>query len=186
MLNFSPGALVISLDLELYWGMRDVISLENYRENLEGVYRAVPEILNLFNTYNIHATWATVGFLYAQNSSELKQKLPAQLPGYHQTELNPYNYLNELEAEDNHLHFAPDLIDLIKQYPGQEIGTHTFSHYYCLEPGQTQGEFAVDLAAAISMAQQADLETKSIVFPRNQYNQAYLATLKECGIVCYR
>jgi hypothetical protein len=60
----SLGTLVISLDLELYWGMRDVISIDDYQKHLVGVRQAIPAILELFEKYKIHATWATVGFLY--------------------------------------------------------------------------------------------------------------------------
>jgi hypothetical protein len=35
------GALVISLDFELHWGVRDKRSVASYRENLLGARRAV-------------------------------------------------------------------------------------------------------------------------------------------------
>jgi 5-carboxymethyl-2-hydroxymuconic-semialdehyde dehydrogenase len=37
----------------------------------------------------------------------------------------------------------------------QEIATHTFCHYYCLEDGQTAAAFAADLAAAVAAAREA-------------------------------
>ena len=187
MNKLSRGNLVISLDLELYWGMRDIVSLADYEEYLAGVREAIPAILNLFDRYNIHATWATVGFLFYSSSKQLKADLPPQRPSYQQTELSPYEYIKTLEPESAlQLHFCPDLIELIRQYPGQEIGTHTFSHYYCLEAGQTQAEFKADLTAAIATAEQVNIATNSLVFPRNQYNQAYLETIAECGISAYR
>lgn len=187
MKNLSLGTLVISLDLELYWGMRDIISLDDYHQHLEGVRQAIPAILELFEKYQIHATWATVGFLYYADIEQLQKNIPAQLPSYDQLQLDPYQYINTLKKEDNQqLHFCPDLIELIKQHAGQEIGTHTFSHYYCLETGQTQAQFKADLHAAIATAEKANLNTTSLVFPRNQYNQAYLAAMIDCGINCYR
>lgn len=183
----SPGTLVISLDLELYWGMRDVISLDDYQKHLVGVRQAIPAILELFKKYKIHATWATVGFLYYADLEELQENIPAQLPSYDRSQFDPYQYINTLKKEDNQqLHFCPDLIELVKQHAGQEIGTHTFSHYYCLETGQTQAQFKADLQAAIAIAEKANLSTTSLVFPRNQYNQAYLAAIIDCGINCYR
>lgn len=186
-ISISPGALVISLDLELYWGMRDIISVENYEKNLQGVRQALPAILELFERYKIHATWATVGFLYYSDVKQLQRNLPQALPSYQKEELSPLKYIRNLDQEDNkQLHFCPDLIELIKQCPGQEIGTHTFSHYYCLEKGQTQTQFKADLNAAIKVAKKANVETKSLVFPRNQYNQNYLEELSQCGITSYR
>ena len=185
--NQYPGCLTISLDFELYWGMRDHIELESYHNHLQGVYQAIPTILDLFKEYQIRATWAVVGFLYFQNIQQLKANLPQYLPSYKNSNLSPYTYINQLvDIKELQFHFSSELIDLIKQYPGQEIGTHTFSHYYCLEEGQTEVEFQADLASAIAIAQQNNLETNTIVFPRNQYNEAYLNILRESKLICYR
>ena len=187
MNSLKQGKLVISLDLELYWGMRDIISIDDYQQHLLGVSQALPAILELFARYDIHATWATVGFLFYANLQQLQANLPQSQPSYQQAELSPYQYIQTLKIDKEcKLHFCPDLIELISQYPGQEIGTHTFSHYYCLETGQTQAEFKADLMAAIATAKQAKIATKSLVFPRNQCNQAYLETIAECGISSYR
>jgi len=181
------GTFVISLDFELYWGVQDVISLNEYQNNLLGVREAIPEILELFNEFKINATWATIGFLYFKDFEDLQNNLPQQLPSYNNLEFSPYGYINSLVEKDReNLHFAPELIELIKQYPGQEIGTHTFSHYYCLEDSQTEAEFEADLSAAIQTAKKAGIATESLIFPRNQYNQSYLKIIEEAGIKCYR
>jgi peptidoglycan/xylan/chitin deacetylase (PgdA/CDA1 family) len=182
-----PGIFTISLDFELFWGMRDCISLEEYKDNLLGVYQAIPKLLDLFAEYEIHATWATVGFLHFNNVETLKANLPKNLPSYQQENLSPYPYIQALEKEqDKQLLFCPKLIKLITQYPGQEIGTHTFSHYYCLETGQTEAEFKADMLAAIKIAKDTSIATKSLVFPRNQYNEKYLKILEDLEIICYR
>jgi len=187
MHNSSSGTLVVSLDLELYWGMRDVVSLNDYRQNLVGVRRAIAAILDLFTEYEIHASWASVGFLFFPSFEQLKNNLPQKQPSYIQQQLSPYQYIKTVDLESEaELHFAPDLIKLISQYPQQEIATHTFSHYYCLESGQTQAEFEADLQAAIAIAEKNKLDIQSLVFPRNQYNQTYLKTIADCGINCYR
>ena len=60
--------------------------------------------------------------------------------------LSPYRYGRSIQSkETEELCFAPDLIRRIKETPGQEIGTHTYSHYYCLEPGQGIESFNADL-----------------------------------------
>ena len=187
MSNPNRGTLTISLDLELYWGMRDVISIDDYKQQLIGVETAIPAILELFAKYQIHATWATVGFLHYSDREQLQQNLPQIQPSYDKAELDPYPYIATIEPERHaRLHFCPEPIGLIAGVAGQEIGTHTFSHYYCLEPGQTEEEFKADLQAAIAVARQNNLDTKSLVFPRNQYNRAYLEAIAECGIDCYR
>ena len=187
MNNLSQGTLTISLDLELYWGMRDIVSIDDYQLHLAGVRQAIPAILKLFDRYNIHATWATVGFLFCADFQQLQAHLPQQKPSYENSELSPYQYIKNLEKNKfSQLHFCPDLIELISKYTGQEIGTHTFSHYYCLETGQTQAEFKADLMAAIEVGRENNAAIHSLVFPRNQYNQAYLETIADCGITSYR
>jgi hypothetical protein len=70
--------------------------------------------------------------------------------------------------------------------PGQEIGTHTFSHYYCLEPGQQPEQFEDDLKAAIAVSKAKGIDTKSIVFPRNQYSQFTSISAIATAYVTYR
>ena len=96
MNNLSLGTLVISLDLELYWGMRDIISIDNYQKHLQGVRQAISAILELYKRYKIQATWATVGCLYYADIEQLQKNIPAQLPSYDQAQLDPYQYINTL------------------------------------------------------------------------------------------
>lgn len=180
------GVLTISLDFELYWGMRDHLSIEQYQDNLVHVRRAVQEMLQVFSEHQIHVTWATVGFLFFKDSDELQENFPTHLPQYTSKELSPYRYIQESSQLEYLYHFAPDTIDLIRQYPGQEIATHTFSHYYCVESGQTIVDFEADILSAIKIATARDIDIKSIVFPRNQSNPDYLSMLAKLGIQCYR
>jgi len=182
-----PGVFTISLDLELYWGVRDSRSFEDYGANLRGERDAIGGILDLFRAHGIHATWATLGFLFFKDIAQLRQQLPGVLPDYQNRQLSSYRYIDERTWGDDDLyHFAPDAIARIRRCPGQEIGTHTFSHYYCLEEGQTIESFRADLRAAVEVAKAAGIPTTSLVFPRNQANPAYLQVLDELGIACYR
>ena len=60
------GKLVISLDFELLWGMRDKKTIETYGENILGVQQSIPKMIEIFNEYEINATFSTVGFLFAK------------------------------------------------------------------------------------------------------------------------
>ncbi len=179
------GNFIISLDFELYWGMRDAQTLDSYKEHIRNVHIVIPKLLELFKKYEIHATWAIVGFLYMNDKDQLVDKFPAELPGYSGKQFDPYNYIlnNDLQKE---YHFAPECIDLIKRTPHQEIGTHTFSHYYTLEEGQTYEQFKRDLEAAISIQSLIGQNCRSIVFPRNQYDDKHLKIIKELDINFYR
>jgi hypothetical protein len=182
-----PGIFTISLDLELYWGVRDSRSFEDYEANLCGEREAIRGMLDLFQAHDIHATWATLGFLFFKNIVELRQHLPRVLPNYRHQKLSSYRYIDERAwGDDDAYHFAPDTIDLIRACHGQEIGTHTFSHYYCLEEGQTIESFRADLQAAVDVAKARNIPIASLVFPRNQGNADYLTVLDELSIACYR
>ncbi len=184
----KTGTFVISLDFELYWGVWDVTTIEKYGKNILGVKQAIPAMLKIFDEYNIKATFATVGFLFAKNKTELYSYFPNTKPNYTQENYNVYkNGLTNIgndETEDSY-HFGYNLLEQIKE-ANHEIGSHTFSHYYCLEDGQTKVEFDADLKAAIKIAEDKNIGISSIVFPRNQINKKFLTVLQENGIKTYR
>ncbi len=178
----------ISLDFELHWGVHDKRSVAQYQQHLHGVRAVVPALLTLFRQYQIHATWATVGMLFAENKSQLLAWQPSHLPQYLQPHFSPYPSFKNIgnHHQDDPYHYALDVIKQIKKYPHQEIGSHTFSHYYCLEAGQTPLQFKADLEAALLAAQAQNIELKSLVFPRNQFSAAYINVCEEMGFSTYR
>ena len=184
----DPATFVISLDLELHWGVRDVKTVAQYRQNLLGVRRGVPALLATLAEYGIHATWATVGFLFFSTRTELLAALPDLRPNYDDMRLSPYLDMKVLgrDEDDDPFHFGRSLIDHIQSYSGQEIATHTFSHYFCLERGQRVAAFRADLQAAIAAASNLGITLSSIVFPRNQYNRHYLDVCRRMGLKAFR
>jgi peptidoglycan/xylan/chitin deacetylase (PgdA/CDA1 family) len=182
------GTLVISLDFELYWGIFDVHSLPACRQRLLAAREAIPKILDLFEGYDVCATWATVGFLMCESREELFELMPDLRPAYDDGRLRSYDQVRHMgrSEDDDPFHFAPSIVEHIAARPGQEIATHTFSHYYCLEPGQTLAAFTADLKAAIKVARRRGHRLRSIVFPRNQFNEAYLDVCRRQGIWAVR
>jgi peptidoglycan/xylan/chitin deacetylase (PgdA/CDA1 family) len=185
----GEGKLVISLDFELLWGVRDVVGIQRYRQHIKGVHTVIPQLLKIFTEYNIKATFAIVGFLFFENKTELLNNLPLTVPMYIDKTLSPYTgYFNNIgeSFEDDPYHYSPQLIRLIQSYPDQEIGSHTFSHYYCLEAGQTIDDFKNDLKSAKKIADKLNINLRSLIFPRNQFNNKYLKVCEELGITNYR
>ncbi|HET7584810.1 MAG TPA: polysaccharide deacetylase family protein [Gemmatimonadaceae bacterium] len=182
-----PGALVLSLDFELHWGVRDRHTPTSpYHANLLGARQVIPSLLELFEKTQIAATWATVGFLLARSRDELHAYSPTARPAYANRHLDPYAEPLGADENDDPLHYAPSLVRRILETPYQELGTHTFSHYYCGEPGQTADAFRADLAAACRIAAAWGAPVRSIVFPRNQRDAAYDVILLDHGIDVYR
>jgi peptidoglycan/xylan/chitin deacetylase (PgdA/CDA1 family) len=184
----ARGSFVISLDFELHWGVRDVISISEKRDHFLRARDAIPEVLRLFREYEIHATWATVGFLFARNKQHLMDHLPELRPSYTKRRLDPYAFLGEIGEDERSdpFHYAASILNAIAEVPGQEIASHTFSHYYCLEDGQTEQEFEADMRAAAAIGEPFGNVTRALVFPRGQYNPAYDSALARLGVQSYR
>ena len=175
----------ISLDFELYWGVRDSRGAE-YFDTLKKVHEVIPPLIYLFNKYDIACTWASVGALCAKDYTDFQVHIPTVYPSYTDSKYSPYSELEYLETLDGALLFAPHLVDLIHQSAQQEFASHTFSHYYALEKGQTVEQFKADLLACTDILRNKNIALKSLVFPRNQFNAEYLTVCKELGYSCFR
>ena len=182
------GSLIVSLDFELFWGMLDRCPLEAYQDHVLGGREAIPELLALFQKYGIHATWAAVGFLFAENFEELSGFFPEQRPSYLNKAVDPYGTFAKIGTNEREApcFYASSLLGRISETPGQEIGSHTFSHYYCREKGQTPEQFAADMKAARAIGEAHGYVLTSAVLPRNQCEPEYTRILRDCGFTAYR
>lgn len=182
------GTFMVSLDFELFWGMLDVCPLEDYQKNILGGKKAIPQLLQLFERYGIHATWATVGFLFADNYEEVSRFFPKLRPGYADSALDGYAWFDKIghNEETAPCFYAPGLLDLISKTPGQEIGSHSFCHYYCREAGQRVEEFEADMRAAKAIAESKGYQVTSVILPRNQSEPEYTEVLRKVGFTAYR
>lgn len=181
------GYLIISLDFELHWGRFDKYPLDEVGDYYENTRRAIPRILDLFQKYQVHATWATVGSLMAENEEEWKSYQPQELPGFENPQYSAYHWFEQQKQYDPIALFAPGLVQQILESPDQEIGSHTFAHYYTSEKGASQTAFKSDLEATKKIAlQKFKVDLKSLVFPRNQYNPESLTTANQLGFKVFR
>ena len=183
------GKFVISLDLELMWGVHDKRTIVNYGDAIIGGRKSIAKMLISFDEYNIKATFATVGFLFHKNKKSLLENLPILKPTYKNERLSTYKGLEDFLGEDEDIdpyYYGYSLIQLIKKYSYHEISTHTYSHYYCLEDGQKIEQFNEDLKYALAIANKDQTILRSIVFPRNQYNDDYIKVCSKYGLTSYR
>lgn len=182
------GKFVISLDFELKWGVLQKGIDTAYNENINGVWTVLPRMLELFEKYNCRVTWSTVGFLFYENGEQLIKDLPAVQPQYNNPIYSPYTFIEEnyTQLKNEKYYFAPSMINQIQNTKGQFIGTHTYSHYYCLEDGQTAEEFEADIQSANKVASRFGIQNQSIIFPRNQLNEEYIDILVRNGIKVIR
>lgn len=182
----TNGKFVISLDFELHWGFFDNRPLEECKIQLSHIDEVIDVLLRLSGEYKVHITFATVGMLFANTKEEIHTYAPDLKPNYTNPALDAYKLLDSISDENQKFYMAPHLIRKIREKGTHEIGTHTFSHYYCSEYGQSIEEFQADLTAAISIAKKSNIPLKSIVFPRNQVQQSYLKACEDVGLETYR
>ena len=180
----------ISLDFELHWGGFEKWPLENYKSYFLNTRKLIPHLLNSYKEYGVHTTWATVGMLFHESKDSLLFRSPSLTPTYQVPELSAYHFIEQIgigntEADD-HYHFAASLVQQIVDTPKQELASHTFAHYYCNERGQTVDQFRADLQAAQQSAKLFNRELKSLVFPRNQFNEEYLKACYDAGFIAVR
>jgi peptidoglycan/xylan/chitin deacetylase (PgdA/CDA1 family) len=188
-MSATKSQFIISLDFELFWGVRDKFTLKYYGENIRGVQHVIPALLDVFNRYEVEATFATVGFLFARNRQDLLEYIPPELPAYSDSKYSPYenDYLKGIgnSEEDDIIHFGESLLRMIHQDTRHEIATHTFSHFYCLEKASLSS-FEEDIKAARRIADNYGVNLKSIVFPRNQYSQEHVDICRRLGFISFR
>lgn len=186
--EINSGQFVISLDFEKYWGVFDSQTGENYSKNLNSVDAVIERLLTICDTYKIKLTFATVGFLFNKTKQEFTLNTPNALPSYTNAKHNPYLKFEKIgtNEQSDKIHYANGMLKKILENGNHEISTHTYSHYYCLEEGQTITQFEADIKMAIKVGADLGVDIKSIVFPRNQVNQDYFKICHNNGVLSYR
>ena len=184
----EAGALVISLDFEMFWGIADFADIHEWTPIVERVHVVVPRLLELFQKYGVHATWATVGALMCEGRSEFLERLPKPVSPQTKTMLDKLGFTEQGKGIScpEHILFAPELVRMAAACEGQEIGTHTFSHYYCDDPFSSPEEFAAELAASQKIAEEKGYPFISAVFPRNQISDQFVNVLQHSSLRCFR
>lgn len=168
-----PGIFTISLDFELLWGIFDKVGTSYKPDYFSNTRKVIPAMLEQFAQLEIQATWATVGMLFAENEEEWRQYSPDFLPSYRDPSYSAYHWAKENGIRPE-VHFAPELIRQILQTPLQELGSHTYAHYYTLMRGQSPSQFRQDLQATQTIAKDKfGVKLESLVFPRNHINELY-------------
>lgn len=175
------GIFTISLDFELLWGIFDKVGTKYNPKYFTNTRILIPKMLELFTKNEISVTWATVGMLFAENEEEWKSYSPEFQPSYRNKNLSAYEWAKANGIRSD-VHFAPELIREILDTPFQELGSHTYAHYYTLMRGQSPEQFRQDLQATQKISEDKfGVRLTSLVFPRNHINELYLGICLEEG-----
>lgn len=184
------GHFVISLDFELVWGLAgwNITQVESYSTNIKNAKTALKDIVEVFDKYNMKCTIGFVGAMNFSCISELRLDENTVIPSYQDKlyasflSLLPYAE-KELGVD---LFLAESEIMFLKSRVNIELASHTFSHYYCLEKGQSIVDFEKDLIKTNENAKLHGIKLSSIIFPRNQVNDTYLRICRNHGFTHFR
>ena len=186
----GTGALVLSIDFELAWGVLDRLRVEpGYAGDIIAGRCLIPRLLGLFAERRIAVTWATVGSVFADGREmweRASRELAPRLLEEHRAGPSPFDEAVGVSEREDPLHFAPSLVRRIRDTARQEVASHTFCHFECLRGPPSPETFRADLRAARRIADQFAIPLRSIVFPRNQRRPEYDAVLLEEGFTAYR
>lgn len=156
----NKGTFVISFDTELGWGSIQS-GLWKYREN-KGYYRltrnAVKKILDIFDQFELPATWAFVGKMLDECQAELDY-LPENI------KLKIKNALNNSEPDT---FYGIDLLeDVLSRKVNHEIGSHSYSHILFQEGKIEEDIIATELRHMRKIEKKLGLNVNSFIFPQN-------------------
>ncbi|MDO8638533.1 MAG: polysaccharide deacetylase family protein [Candidatus Daviesbacteria bacterium] len=182
----NRGIFCISLDMEMMWGRHD---LPNYREFIKRADKervVIKKLLNLFDKYQIPATWAVVGHLFLDHCfPDNGSKHPdVKRPNPKWTQNDWFENDPTSSLENDPQWYGLDIVKLIQQYKNQEVGSHSFSHIIFGDEGTSYSAAESDLKKCIELAKKNGIKFSSFVFPRNSVG--YLGLLKKYGFRAFR
>jgi len=172
----SRGSLVISIDAELGWGVHDLRSLpETWKRRVAASRQAWLQLLELFETYRIPATWAIVGHLLVADGQQFHDRHPLSGDWFEQARHGL--------AESPSRWVGSDLVEAIRSSSVEhEIGSHSFSHVVFDEVTEEVARAECQFAREVGQLHGYDF--RSFVFPRNAV--AHVSALSEAGFECFR
>lgn len=184
------GYFVISLDFELLWGLAGwtVEEIRRYQPRAEGAVAALRRIVELLSRYGMKCSVAHVGAMDYHSVEELQSTSSGVRPHYANGMFSSYESLLPTIGVEfpPRLFFCPDVLEWLRGCDNVELCSHTFSHYYCLEAGQSAEEFEADVRRATEEARGKGKPLRTIIFPRNQVSPEYLDICARYGLTHYR
>lgn len=121
------------------------------------ITKGLDNLIAVFNKHQVKSTWAIVGQLFKNSDEEDLDDSRSRLKWI------TNNLINN---------------DLV------EIGSHTVNHIFCEE--LPVDVFKEDVQMMNNIADNHNIAFKSIVFPRNQYNNANIVILKQANYTHFR
>lgn len=168
------GTVVISLDAELGWGFHHEVPLPAAR--IRDARTAWIELLDLFDEYDVPATWALVGHLLTADCVGGHTGHPA---GPQRCVTAPDGIRRENAWFDNGL-----LDRIVGADADHELASHGYTHVHFAHEQMDREMATAECGAAARALRDRGFDPHSFVFPVNQVG--YRDLLAEHGFSCYR
>lgn len=178
------GRFVLSLDVELGWGLADRKISARQKAAFAMERSIIRELLSLFSKYHISATWAIVGHLFLERCEADGDSTPhAEIVGGEKALQEWFSADPTSDSQQHPDWYGPDIVKLISECPvPQEIACHGFSH---VEWSRIPADAARrELKACACLAEERGIRLRSFVFPRNRI--AHLDVLSDAGFIAFR
>ncbi|SNZ15381.1 Polysaccharide deacetylase [Natronoarchaeum philippinense] len=174
------GTFVVSLDTEFSWGCFDTGDVDRYKQAYRNTRSAITSLCDLFDQYEVPATWALVMHLLEDCSGHEEMISPEIDRVDDWFDASPCS--SGIEKE---LWYAPDVLtELRSREVDHEIGLHGYSHMILGEPGCTREAAEAEIQKAVAVAEEAGISPQTFIFPRNKIG--HIDILAEHGIQSYR
>ncbi|WP_276261522.1 polysaccharide deacetylase family protein [Haloglomus litoreum] len=162
------GRVVISVDAELGWGFHDRSAPPERR--ISAARDGWATLVELFDEYEVPATWAVVGHLLREDCEPWD-------------DLEPCPCVQSPVLAERARRYAPELVTAVRDADADhELACHSFSH-----PGFddiTKERARSEVVRSIAAARAHDITLRSFVFPRNRVG--HRDVLAEQGFTAYR
>lgn len=169
------GHVVISVDAELGWGFHDLE--EPPTDRIEAARPGWRTLLDLFDEFEVPATWGVVGHLLLEDCDGAHVSHPLA-PNWFRCERDRWVARPELR-------YGRDLIEAtVGASPDHEVGFQTFSHVELGDDAVRPALARAECTAFFDAVPDDLPSVRSVVFPGNEIG--HRDVLAEWGLSCYR
>ena len=189
------GTFMLGIDVELAWGLayRRKIDLSEITRMSINVRSALDDVLDLFERFQIPATWSIVGHLILDHCNRGKEReLPhpdMPRPNYSWLKDDWYRYDPCTDLQRDPAWYGKDIVDRIVEYVKEskvphEIGCHSFSHQHFGDPGCGEELARTEIKTCLElMNKEYGMVPKVFTFPRAY--TGHIDVLKELGFMAF-
>lgn len=187
-MSSNRGLFVVSIDFEMAWGgVFNEYILKNNLDLYKKTRKAIIAIIELFEKYQISATWAFVGHLMLENCEKINNTKHPYIVRPNYSWLNKDWFHSDPCARDdlNSIWYADDVLkNVMSCKVKQEVASHSFSHILFGEEGCSKECAESDIRKCVEVASSYDIDLTSFVFPC--HSEGHKDILKKYGFNIYR